>query len=144
MTRKLQLTFLAVLAAIGVGVPSTAQAATKTYKNLATGFCLDSNTRGKAYTHDCNGGSFQKWNVSGASVVTLKNLATGFCLDSNTRRLVYTKGCNGGSFQKWRVAYQGGNRVFKNLATGYCLDSNTRKLLYAHACNGGSFQKWHA
>jgi hypothetical protein len=143
MTRKIQLSFLAVLVAIGVVVPSTAQAVTRTYKNLATGFCLDSNKKGQAYTHGCNGGGFQKWNVAGTSVVTFKNVATGLCLDSNTRRLVYTKGCNGGSFQKWRVTYAGGNRVFKNLATSFCLDSNTKRRLYTHGCNGGSFQKWH-
>ena len=137
---------LAVIAAVAASIallPSDAQAGVRVYKNLATGFCLDSNAKGKAYTHGCNGGAFQHWNVTGGKVVQLKNVRTKRCLDSNTRRQVYTLPCNGGNFQHWRVFYNAnGTRTFKNVSTGFCLDSNTRRQVYTHGCNKGSFQKW--
>lgn len=120
-----------------------AHATIRVYKNLATGYCLDSNAGGRVYTLWCNRGSFQKWNVTGANTVTLRNLATGRCLDSNAARQVYTLGCNGGSYQRWRVTYnRDGSRTFRNLATGYCLDSNAARVVYTHPCNGGSYQRW--
>lgn len=124
----------------------SAVSAIRTYKNLATGFCLDSNARRQVYTLGCNGGSYQKWVATGTKIVTLKNLATGFCLDSNARRQVYTLRCNGGSYQKWVVSYKSPNqsRVFKNLATGFVLDSNAARRVYTFPENGGSYQKWRA
>jgi serine/threonine-protein kinase len=134
---------LAALTAWLALTPSPAQASVRKYKNLATGFCLDSNLAGKAYTHGCNAGAFQRWNVTGGATVVLKNVRTGRCLDSNTRRQVYTLPCNGGNFQRWRVFYNAnGTRTFRNVSTKFCLDSNTARRLYTHACNGGSFQKW--
>ena len=32
-----------------------------TVKNVATGFCLDSNANRQVYTLGCNGGSYQEW-----------------------------------------------------------------------------------
>ena len=134
---------IAALAAFLALMPSTAQAKVRVYKNLATSFCLDSNATGRVYTHGCNGGAFQRWNVTGGNAVQLKNVRTGRCLDSNTARRVYTLRCNGGSFQRWRPIYNaGGTRTFKNVATGVCVDSNTARRVYTHGCNGGSFQKW--
>jgi hypothetical protein len=134
---------IAALATLLALIPSNAQASVRVYKNLATSFCLDSNLKGKVYTHGCNGGAFQRWNVTGGNAVQLKNVRTGRCLDSNTRRQVYTLPCNGGNFQRWTVFYNaGGTRTFKNVSTGFCLDSNTRRQVYTHGCNKGSFQKW--
>jgi alkylated DNA nucleotide flippase Atl1 len=115
----------------------------ETYKNVATGFCLDSNSARQVYTQPCNNGSYQKWRVT---VVTpnriLKNLATGFCLDSNSARQVYTRPCNNSSYQKWRVIQSSGSIELKNLATGFCLDSNSTRQVYTQPCNNGSYQKW--
>ena len=94
---------LAALTALMALSPSPAQASVRKYRNLATSFCLDGNAAGKVYTHGCNAGAFQRWNVTGGATVVLKNVRTGRCLDSNTRRQVYTHGCNGGSFQKWSL-----------------------------------------
>jgi Ricin-type beta-trefoil lectin domain len=124
---------------------TSALSGTVTLRDVATQFCLDSNTSGNAYTLGCNGGSFQKWTVinRSGSVVSLKNLATGLCLDSNTSGNAYTLGCNGGNFQNWTVINRGGSVItLKDVSTGFCLDSNTSRNLYTHSCNGGSFQNW--
>lgn len=43
------------------GTAIVASKSPETYKNLATGYCLDSNAARQVYTHICNGGSYQKW-----------------------------------------------------------------------------------
>jgi serine/threonine-protein kinase len=119
---------------------------TRTYKNVRTGLCLDSNPARKVYTLSCNGGSYQRWTVSsnGDGTVMLRNLATSFCLDSNTAGQVYTLSCNWGSFQHWKVLYNiDGTVSLRNLATSFCLDSNTAGQVYTLSCNGGSYQRWH-
>jgi serine/threonine-protein kinase len=118
--------------------------AVQTFQDVATGFCLDSNTSGNLYTQPCNGGSFQKWTVTTGGIggsVRLQDLATGRCLDSNTSGNGYTLPCNGGNFQQWKS--NGGSVItLTNIATGRCLDSNTARSAYTLQCNGGSFQKW--
>ncbi|GAA0279134.1 RICIN domain-containing protein [Cryptosporangium japonicum] len=130
--------------AVAAAVPSAAVAGTyTTYRDLATGFCLDSNGEGRAYTLGCNGGSFQKWVLRSADGgVTLRNLATGFCLDSNTAGRVYTLACNGGNYQVWTRTRYGNQVTLRNLSTGLCLDSNTDGRIYTLGCNGGSYQRW--
>ena len=97
--------FMVVSIASFIPAPTIASfipAPTQIFKNLATGFCLDSNSNGQVYTMQCNGGSYQKWiNIGTPDTVIYKNLATGFCLDSNSNGQVYTMQCNGGSYQKW-------------------------------------------
>jgi serine/threonine-protein kinase len=136
----------AVVSVLAIAMTSVA-ATVETYKNLATGYCLDSNTARNVYTNPCGrDNSFQKWTVIRVgSNRMLKNLATGYCLDSNTARNVYTNRCgNDNSFQKWTVIRVGSNLQFKNLATGYCLDSNTARNVYTNPCGrDNSFQKWY-
>ena len=96
---------LAVLL-LALSVPASAAANTRAapavLKNVATGFCLDSNANKQVYTHDCNGGSYQKWTLDRDGRGTrLKNVATGFCLDSNASKNVYTHDCNDGAYQRW-------------------------------------------
>ena len=147
--RALTGSVVALDAATGVatGSGAAAQAAVpprSTFRNLATGFVLDSNTAGQVYTSTANGGAYQKWLIAGSDFgsSTVRNVATGRCLDSSSTR-VYTSWCNGGSFQKWFVQERGfGAVVLRNLATGYVLDSNAARSVYALPENGGSYQKW--
>ena len=132
----------AVAASQALGSPAVAGTYT-TYRDLATGFCLDSNGEGRVYTLGCNGGSFQKWVLRSADGgVTLHNLATGFCLDINTQGRVYTLSCNGGNYQVWTRTRHGRQVTLRNLSTGFCLDSNTEGRAYTLGCNGGNYQRW--
>lgn len=38
-----------------------AKVETESYKNVATGLCLESNGARQVYTQGCNGSSYQKW-----------------------------------------------------------------------------------
>ncbi|GAA2532371.1 RICIN domain-containing protein [Pilimelia columellifera] len=115
----------------------------KVYKSSATGLCLDSNGDGNVYTHACNGGNFQKWEVRDDTRgnMFLWNVATKLCLDSTSGGQVYTLYCNGGDYQRWNGTYAGANTLW-HLATGFCLDSNTARKVYLLRCNGGNYQKW--
>ena len=113
----------------------------------ATGFNLDSNANQQIYTHDFNGGAYQKWQLIPTSgpdgTFFLRDDATGFYLDSNASQQVYTHDFNGGTYQKWQLSLNSdGYFTLQDEATGFYLDSNASQQVYTHDGNGGAYQQW--
>jgi hypothetical protein len=124
---------------------SAAVPATFFLRDRQTGFYLDSNIDKQVYTHDYNGGAYQKWQFypTEDGYWFIRDLATGFYLDSNADKQVYTHDYNGGAFQQWKLIPSGNGYFFlRNKATGFYLDSNADKQVYTHDYNGGAFQQW--
>lgn len=120
-------------------------------QNLATGFSLDSDADGSAYTRLAKTGDQQRWQVIPAArgAYTLVNVDSQRCLDSDTSGRVHTAECGGATSQLWTLeTSRCGTVVVRDVATGLVLDSNgtpagdgAQKVLTFHE-NGGSYQKW--
>jgi len=133
------------ISAYNPSLPNTSVPTNTTLKNKSTSNCLDSNTEGKVYALQGNGGNYQKWyfHDQGGGVFTIQNVGTSLFLDSNDEGKVYALNGNGGNYQKWYFHDQGGG-VFtiQNVATLKYLDSNGEQQVYTLFGNGGDNQKW--
>jgi Ricin-type beta-trefoil lectin domain len=70
--------------------------------HASTRRCLDANSAGAVYTHNCNGGNNQKWNnyVVGTSG-KFKNVATGECLAAGANSVFTLESCTSNATD-WR------------------------------------------
>ncbi|WP_431907026.1 RICIN domain-containing protein [Nonomuraea jabiensis] len=132
----------AVDSAAGPDRRAAAQDVINTFRNRATGRCLDDSGAGLR-SFACNGLNFQQWKVTvdGFGHRTLQNVNTGRCLDDSGAGLRAFP-CNGLTFQKWNVTKYGNGIVLANHETKRCVDDSGAGLR-SFACNGLDFQRWY-
>ncbi|MFV0131577.1 RICIN domain-containing protein [Streptomyces sp. HMX112] len=134
------------------GTATVATASIQTFRNGATGRCLDDSHEGTR-TFPCNGLTYQQWNVQvdpRNNSRQLKNIATGKCLVSGTKGYIGTSDCGitgVGSAQDWFVyKYGDGSVELKNARTGLCLDDSYDYQLRGFPCGSHSakspYQNW--
>ena len=132
----------------GTSSPSTPPSSSSTLVSAASGRCLDvpnsSTTNGtQPVIWDCNGGTNQRWTVSGQTLQSL-----GKCLDAPTGATAGAKAqlwdCNGGTNQQWTLNADG---TIRGVASGLCLDvdhnltaNGTVVLLWT--CTAAANQRW--
>ncbi|MEU8892626.1 ricin-type beta-trefoil lectin domain protein [Streptomyces sp. NPDC048442] len=127
---------------------ASAAAGVQTFKNRATGACLDDSQHGlRPMPCGPADNPHQRWTVydKGGNVRVLKNVATGACLDDSDEHGLRAFACGDGTekYQRWqRRAWKGGVELL-NQATGRCLD-DSHEGLRTFACNGGQpYQLWY-
>ncbi len=132
----------------GGGTTSTPPVVSTTLVSAASGRCLDvpngATTNGtQPVIWDCNGGTNQRWTVSGQAIQAL-----GKCLDAPLNATAGVKvqlwDCNGGSNQQWTLNSDG---TVRGVASGLCLDvdrnltaNGTVVLLWT--CTAAANQRW--
>ncbi|WP_442788425.1 glycoside hydrolase family 27 protein [Dactylosporangium sp. NBC_01737] len=132
----------------GTSSPSTPPTTGTTFVSASSGRCLDvpngSTTNGtQPVIWDCNGGTNQRWTVSGQTVQAL-----GKCLDAPLGAAAGAKvqlwDCNGGTNQQWTLNTDG---TVRGVASGLCLDvdhnltaNGTVVLLWT--CTAAANQRW--
>jgi hypothetical protein len=160
-------TRILLVAAVVLGsltVVSPAQAAdTPTYRNRATGQCLEGSWTddGPTEMFSCDGTTFQDWLIeerpqpqTQQMVVKLRNVRTGTCLDGGNdgpNQFFYTRGCNTGNYQLWEVFINSnGTRTFKSWGAWVhhgrhlCISTNgpERRPLVGNCNAANPIQQW--
>lgn len=110
----------------------------QTFRNLATGGCLDHNDNDGVRDYPCNGGPWQKWEVHrwGDNTRQLKNVATGKCLYYNILGgdTIRAGACNASTLSSWYIQYpRVGGIAFENQYERACLTSD--RYMYLSSCN---------
>ncbi|WP_228990485.1 RICIN domain-containing protein [Streptomyces sp. DH8] len=123
--------------------PRTA-VATQTFRNQATGRCLDDTNNGFR-TWSCNGTNPQLWDVRvwGDGTRQLRNVNTQRCIeDSHAHGLRTVGSCSSAAEQSWWIkVWDDGTVRFQNQATLRCIDDSSLGLR-TFACNNLEFQSW--
>lgn len=118
------------------------------YRNVQTGLCLDSDSKGNIYTKGCGSTNpYQQWEraESGGQVV-LRNVATRRCLAKkdpffNPTVLETNAKCT----DTWKETIAGGKfRMLDNYSGNLALDSNAKGNVYLHEYGADNpYQQWN-
>lgn len=134
---------LAVMATL-VGLTPVAQADTAwVLKSRFSNWCLDHNPGDGVHTRKCNGGDYQRWDVTFYPDGTTRymNIATKMCLDASEHG-VRGWGCNDLNYQRWtRGAFNSTEFQLLHMRSNHCLDSSEHGVRTI-GCNGGMWQRW--
>ncbi|QFZ24400.1 hypothetical protein EKG83_21345 [Saccharothrix syringae] len=128
---------------LGVVAPSASAATVWTWQSGWDSGCLDHNSTDGVHTRTCNGGDWQKWEVTSYPDGTKRfmNVATKMCLD-NSEYGVRGWGCNDGAWQRWRMGNWGGGKYeLVSQWNNLCLDNSVYGVRTV-GCNGLSYQMW--
>ncbi|TQL66212.1 ricin-type beta-trefoil lectin protein [Nocardioides albertanoniae] len=141
----------ALIAAIGLlaGFAQPASAATQTYRNEATGQCLEDVGGGEPRTSACVGVTTQQWNVKSWNDGTkrFQNAKTGECLHAQIGTgtgVIFLRSlpCNDSEQQSWWVKrWSDGTIRFQNEAFDWCIQDPYVGGLAA--CDSSENQSWH-
>jgi len=122
--------------------------AIQTFRNKASGNCLDHNNIDGVRQYPCNGGDWQKWRVHvfGDGTRRLQNVATGMCLTYNQLGgdLVDVTGCGTLQEESWYVLQQrGGGIAFQNQYKRSCLHAGRGYSVGLNGCSSTDLaQTW--
>lgn len=151
--RKIGTTVAALAVAAGVTVVMGAGTASadsvQTFRNGATGDCLDDSAAYDLRTFTCNGLNYQQWTVHvwGDGTRRLENVQTGNCVyDSD--EVVMEAACDSSQHESWYVTHWAdGGATFENQATGMCLDDSSDYGLRTYPCAPAGvespYQTWY-
>ncbi|MEV4440763.1 RICIN domain-containing protein [Streptomyces sp. NPDC049577] len=124
--------------------PAGATDAIQTFRNQATGRCMDDTTNGGFRTWSCNGSGPQKWNVHVWNDGTrqLRNINTGRCIEDTDNGL-RTVICNSSPEQSWWIkVWNDGTVRFQGQVTGRCLEDSDGSGFRTWACDSSPNQSW--
>ncbi|MEU0949842.1 RICIN domain-containing protein [Streptomyces canus] len=131
---------LVVSAAVNTASAAPQADPIQTFRNKASGNCLDHNNIDGVRQYPCNSGDWQKWRVHRFNDGTrrLQNVATGKCLTYNGLGGWYLDAFDCGTSQEesWFVLQQsGGGIAFQNQSRGSCLYARSGYGVGLNSCS---------
>lgn len=133
------------VAAVSTEKSQVGATAYETYKNEATGECIDAD---KFFfrVYECNGTTWQKWAVKhwNDGTVRFMNLGTGQCLTDSDDSLGMAGYCTKSEYQSFIVKHwNDGTMRFQNEATGQCVEANSTDIWSSTSCDSSESQSWY-
>lgn len=116
---------------------------TETYRNEATGECLDD--LGRLTTYECDGTNEQDWQVThwNDGTVRFRNMDSGDCL-SDSGGTLGTSDCNSSEAQSFYVRHwDDGTMRFKNESSGQCVKGFSDSEVGSSTCDMSEAQSWY-
>lgn len=127
----------------GPASPARVADATQSFRNQATGRCMDDTDNGFR-TWSCNGSNPQLWDVKVWDDGTrqLRNVNTNRCVEDSDNGFRTVGTCSSSPAQSWWVKVWGDGTVrFQNQATLRCIDDSSLGFR-TWPCNDTTYQSW--